>query len=295
MGTFDDITDASLTRPDGRTVAWTEWGDRDGRPLLRLPGTPGCRWSVRADRTPWIERNLRVLTTERPGFGRSTALPGRGFAEHADDLAALLDHVGVDRVHVVGGSGAAPHELMFCQRHPDRVLAATVLVGMAPVEDEEAARMIDLNQRARSHARAGDRDGLVALLAPVREAMLVDPLAAFRGVMDVAPPDDQAVMGDPGWQETFVRAATEALEGGVDGWVDESMALSGDWSEIDPSSITTSITWQHAASDVNCPQSAALRLVDDLPNARFVAWPHDAGHLYGYHHEGEILDELLAR
>jgi hypothetical protein len=31
-----------------------------------------------------------------------------------------------------------------------------------------------------------------------------------------------------------------------------------------------------------------------LPNGRLTVWP-DGGHFTGYHREGEILDELLAR
>ena len=125
-----------MTVRDGRTVAWTDWGDADGIPVLRVPGTPGCRWSVRVDRTPWAERGLRVVTTERPGFGASSRLPGRRFREHADDLAEVLDHLGLDRVHLTGGSGAAPHELALCQYHPDRVRAATVVAGIAPFRDD---------------------------------------------------------------------------------------------------------------------------------------------------------------
>ena len=66
----------------------------DGLPLLRVPGTPGCRYSLRADRTPWTQRHLRVITTERPGFGASSRLPGRRFREPADDMAAILDSLG---------------------------------------------------------------------------------------------------------------------------------------------------------------------------------------------------------
>ncbi|MDH3298935.1 MAG: hypothetical protein OES24_00340 [Acidimicrobiia bacterium] len=86
----DDLRDHRLTRPDGRIVAYSEWGDATDRTVLRVPGTPGSRFSVRADVEPWRVRNLRMITTERPGLGASTRLPGRGFNEHADDLAALL-------------------------------------------------------------------------------------------------------------------------------------------------------------------------------------------------------------
>ena len=295
MDPFAAYTDHRLTRPDGRVVAWTQWGEPGGMPLLRVPGTPGCRWAVRADTTPWAERGLRVITTERPGFGASTPLPGRGFLEHADDLAAILDHLGIAQVHMIGGSGSAPHELAFAQQYPDRVRAATILVGAAPLEENEIDSMIPLNQQSHRLCRAGDREGEAALLGPIREAILADPLAAFRGIMEHAPADDQAVMRDPDWQAVFGRAQTEALGATLDGWLDESMAMSQKWEEIVPEAITTSITWQHAAADANCPQSAARRLVGRLPNGRFIAWADDVGHLYGYHHEPEILDELLAR
>jgi pimeloyl-ACP methyl ester carboxylesterase len=293
MDAATEPRDASMRVRDGRTVAWTDWGDADGIPLLRVPGTPGCRWSVRADRAPWAERGLRVVTTERPGFGASSRLPGRRFREHADDLAEVLDHLGLDRVHLTGGSGAAPHELALCQYHPDRVVAATVVAGMAPFDDDEIDTMIPINAEVARLARAGRRDDVATVLAPHRDAMLSDPLGAFHSIMDTAPPEDLAVMADPTWQKGFARALLESLGAGLDGWVDEAMALDGLW-DVEPSSVPTSVTWYHAAEDRNCPVAAARRLVAQLPDARFVEWT-DAGHLTAYHLEGEILDELLAR
>src|SRR5947199_2968579 len=161
--TDDVVNEGSLTTPDGRTVAWTECGVPDGRVLLRMPGTPGSRWSIRADRTPWLERGLRVITTERPGFGASTPLPGRGYAQPSDDVAAVLDEFGIDDVALIGGSGGGPHVLAFCARHSDRVRAATVLVGASPLDDDEIDTMIDLNVQASRLARAGDVEALRAL------------------------------------------------------------------------------------------------------------------------------------
>jgi hypothetical protein len=88
-----DVRDHSMVVADGRVVAWTECGPVDGVPVLRMPGTPGCRWTLRADRSPWTQRSLRVITTQRPGFGASSRLAGRGFSEHADDVAKILDHL----------------------------------------------------------------------------------------------------------------------------------------------------------------------------------------------------------
>ena len=292
---LDGVRDGRLERPDGRTVAWAEFGPADGVPLLRVPGTPGSRYSMRADRSGWIERNLRAITTERPGFGASTRLPGRGFHQIADDLAAILDHLELDTVYVWGGSGAAPHELALAAQHPDRVRAMTILVGAAPFNDEEAQHMISANTEGYRLVKAGDIDGLRAFLQPLLEASVEDPIAAIHSIMDHAPDADRAVMADPKWQEGNVVATREAFRQGVDGWVDETVAIIQPWDDIDLSAVKTSITWWHAPSDANAPISAAQRLVDALPNARMVRFGDDEGHMAHYHRDGEILDELLAR
>ena len=110
------VRDGKLTRPDGRTLAWVEAGVPDGRPILRVPGTPGSRLQVRPDQSPWLDRGLRMILTERPGFGASTRHPGRSFLDHADDLAAILAELGLGRVPIMGGSGAGPYILAFAAR-----------------------------------------------------------------------------------------------------------------------------------------------------------------------------------
>jgi pimeloyl-ACP methyl ester carboxylesterase len=292
---LDDVRDRKLERPDGRVVAWSEFGDEDGLPLLRVPGTPGCRYSLRADRTPWMQRNLRVITTERPGFGASSRLPGRRFHEPADDMAAILDSLELGAVHITGASGSAPHQLAFAARHPDRVLAMTVLVGAAPPTNGEIAQMIGINAEAHRLVRKRDWQGLRRLMEPIRTAMLEDPNATHREIMERAPDADRDVMADPKYQAEFAISVKEALRAGLDGWIDEAIALASPWDDIDMAAVRTSVTWWHAPKDANAPLTAATRLVEQLPNARLVKFGEDEGHLAAYRREDEILDELLAR
>jgi pimeloyl-ACP methyl ester carboxylesterase len=288
-----DVSDHRLTRPDGRVVAWSESGVPGGRPILRVPGTPGSRLFLRADRTPWFERGLRVIMTERPGYGASTRLEGRGFVEHSDDTAAILDELGIDSLPTYGSSGASPHILDFAARHSGRVSAATILVGAAPLDAAEAAGMIDLNALEYRLFHEGRFDEIMRITEETREEILADPLASFRSIMASAPDDDRAILEDPAWQRGFVTGVTEALRQGPGGWYDEGLAIEGPWG-IDYGAIETDLTWWHSDGDRNAPLSAARRLVGQLPNARLRIWP-DAGHLTPYRYEPEVLDELLAR
>ena len=276
---------------DGRALAWAEYGPPSGRPVLRFQGTPASRFARHPHEDSYEKLNARVIEFDRPGYGASTRLPGRGFAAVADDAAELLDHLGLDAVHVTGQSGGGPHVLAFCARHPERVRAATVVVGAAPLEDEDIEGLIGLNRDAYQAARKG-WDAVHALLVPVREALIDDPLAAFRGVMDDAPPSDKEIMNDPDWQRVLIEDIREALRPNAEGWADEGLALMSDW-DFDPAAAGAHIVWWHGERDANAPLSAVRRLLEKMPNVELRTWT--GGHLESYRRHDEILSELLSR
>jgi pimeloyl-ACP methyl ester carboxylesterase len=235
---------------------------------------------------------VRVIVFDRPGYGASSRLPGRGISVVADDAAELLDHLGLDVVPVSGGSGGGPHVLALAARHAERVHAATVVVGAAPLEEADLEGMIQLNRDGWYAAREG-WEAVYALLAPKREEMLADPLSGIRAVMDAAPASDKAVMDDPAWQRVFVEDVTEAFRPGAEGWADEGMALLLPW-DFDPGNVQCSMTWWHGAHDANAPIAAVRRLLDEMSGVDLRVWT-EAGHLEPYHRHDEILAELLAR
>src|SRR5262249_53766823 len=211
---FRVVSDGFLELRDGRRLAWREYGPPAGRPVLRFQGTPGSRFSRHAHEDSYERLDVRVVVFDRPGYGASTRLPGRGISVVADDAAELLDHLGLDVVHAIGGSGGGPPVLAVAVKHPSPRRAATVVVGGTPLEEEEDIEgLIELN-RAAWHAAHESWDALYALLAPVREHILADPLAGFRGTMEAAPASDQAVLNDPDWQRVFVEDVTEAFRPG---------------------------------------------------------------------------------
>lgn len=284
--------DATMTLRDGRTLAWHEWGVPDGEACLWLQGTPGSR----LDRTPhpehWERHGVRVLMADRPGFGRSTRAPGARLHDIADDLLQLLDHLGIDRTRVIGASGGGPHALALCASAPARIQAATIVVGLAPLTDEDLTTMIPVNTEGTRRARKGWHS-VYELVAAQREVMVADPLAAFQGLMATAPPSDRETMADPAWQEVFVVGMTEALRQGAEGWADESMRLFGEW-DLQPEDVPVPVVWWHGTSDANAPLQAVERFTARMASVDLRLWD-GGGHLEGYRHEDEILTDLLAR
>jgi pimeloyl-ACP methyl ester carboxylesterase len=286
------VSDGRLTLRDGRTLAWKEYGRADGKPVLQFQGTPGSRFSRHAHEDLYDRLGVRLIVFDRPGYGASSRLPQRGIAVIADDAAELLDHLGLGAVHTSGGSGGGPHVLAFAARHPERTQAVTVIVGGTPLEEEDVAGLIQIN-RDGWYAAHESWQALYDLLAPLRDEVLKDPLAGFKGLMEAAPPSDKAVMEDPEWQRVLVESVTEAFRPGAEGWVDEGMALTRDW-DFDVAEVRCSVTWWHGDHDANAPLAPVHRLIERMPGVDLRVWT-DAGHLEPYHRHEEILGELLSR
>lgn len=290
--TEDGVTyeDGRLELSDRRTLAWRWWGEPGATPILRLQGTPGSRLYRHPKAAVQKDVGVRYLLADRPGYGGSTRLPGRGVAVIGDDLVALLDHHRLERVPVMGTSGGGPHALAVAAKHPDRISAVSVIVGAAPLEPDEVSRLVGVNAAGYAAAEQG-WESLNKLLTEVRDRLLGDE--GMAGVLSDAPATDLAIMQDPTWQRTSRANTAEALKQSAEGWTDESMALHADW-DFDPGLVQASVTWWAGDSDKNAPLSAAKRAAARLPKVDLRVW-HDEGHFASLTHEAEIVRELLSR
>ena len=282
--------DGVLNLRDGRELAWRWWGDPGGTPVMRFQGMPSSRLDRSPNSSVQLELGVRYLQADRPGSGGSTRKPGHGIADLADDFADLLDMCGLERVPVIGHSAGGPHALALAARYPDRVQAVTVVAGAAPLTQEEAKGLVELNAKGYAAKQRGWED-VHQLLSAAREQMLIDNdlTAAMKG----APPDDQEVMARPAVRRSSSADLEEALRQGAEGWADESFANRGEW-DFDPADIGASVTWWHGDADKNAPLSAARRTVARIPKAVLRIWRGE-GHAGFNAHEGEVLTELLRR
>ncbi|MFC5676930.1 alpha/beta fold hydrolase [Aeromicrobium endophyticum] len=254
--------------------------------MIQLHGTPGGRLVGATEEERLVRQGLRLITPERPGYGASDPRPGRTVVDDADDVVAVMDACQVDRAVVIGGSGGGPHALAMGAAAPDRVLAVGVLVGATPsLLPDEVELLVGVNRQVHEHRT--DPAALRQLLGPVREAILRDGLASV--VPDAAEADREKIIARAAESERAVRSA---LDRGVEGMVDDYVALWGKPWGFELSSVAAPVVWAHGLQDHFVPHAAAARTAAHLPDCRFVTWS-DAGHIPSPELVGEFRVAVL--
>jgi pimeloyl-ACP methyl ester carboxylesterase len=125
-----------VATPDGGQVCFGgEWGVADGVPVFSMHGTPGCRL-LGAKRielgfeTLLAELGIRLITYDRPGYGRSDRQPGRSVAPTTDHVSAIADKLRIDRFAVVGDSSGSAHALAVAALLAGRVVRVACTAPM---------------------------------------------------------------------------------------------------------------------------------------------------------------------
>lgn len=253
---------------DGRRLAVKVSGNPEGRPVFLLHGTPGSRLGPFPRGRVLYELGVRLITFDRPGYGRSDRLERRRVADVAADVAAIADDLGLDQFAVLGRSGGGPHALACAALLPGRVTRAAVLVGLAPLTAEGLdwfAGMSDSNVGEYTAATAG-RESLVASLGLAARGIKADPASLVTAISGEMPESDQRVVADAGIRAMLVRNYAEALRISADGWIDDILAFCSPWG-FDLSDIGIPVLLWHGENDVFSPVSHSHWLAGQIPGA----------------------------
>jgi 3-oxoadipate enol-lactonase len=151
------LVSASMkTRIGDRELAYERYGS--GKPIVLLHAFPfdGCMWR---DAGQALGEFCRVIVPDMRGFGASDLGPGEpSIADMADDVAALLDSLGMSQATVGGLSMGGYVALAFASRHPRR-LERLILADTRAAADSDKARA------GRADALAlVEREGVAALV-----------------------------------------------------------------------------------------------------------------------------------
>lgn len=165
--------------PDGQL--YYEAGG-SGEVLVLVHGNAGDlrHWDLQVED---LRRHYQVVRYDVRGFGRSTVPQAGHPYSNFDDLAALLDHLGVTRAHVAGWSMGSGIVIDFSLAYPDRTISV-ISVGpwvngyTSATASEFFADVAHVREVAKSDVRAAAVAAWMA--APFFSKTIVEPAAGER-------------------------------------------------------------------------------------------------------------------
>lgn len=261
--------------PDGRTLGYAEQGDPDGRTVVLVHGHPNSRVFGALFDELGRDLGVHIVAPDRPGLGVSDPLPGRTFADWADDVAALLSALDCDSAPILGVSAGGPFALACGAHAPERVERLGLLCPVGPnsvlgLSDRlpfvlgvtlPATWRLDVYRRYR--AAATDPASFLAASATER----VEPDATL-------------------WESDFGHALlVGTLEGcrqGLDGYARDAKLLCSAW-DFDPGEVSVPTMLRHGEPDEMVPVEMGRALAVAIPDV-------DAEFVEGLGHLGVIAD-----
>jgi pimeloyl-ACP methyl ester carboxylesterase len=232
------------------------------------------------------EPGFFVIRYDNRDAGRSTILPSRpptipeiatGRAEApyrledmADDAARLLDHLGIERAHIVGASMGGMIAQDFALSHRDRTNSLASI--MSTTGDRQVGRPTDAAMAVLMTAPPSDRDGYVE--ATVRG----------RGVIGTQPPDVQRTrdLAERAYDRGFHPDGTARQIAAIAVAEDRTPQLA---------SIEVPTVVIHGSEDPLITRSGGEATAAAIPGARLVVID-GMGHDMPLHHLDRIADAI---
>ena len=133
-------------------IRYLDWGG-NGSPVLALHGLASSgHWYERV--AARLSPGYRIIAPDQRGHGRTTQAPsGYDWQTMAQDLVGLLDHLGLDRVAVLGHSWGGHVATNLAARFPQRVSRLVLIDG-----GFQNGRLLPDATEATFRARFGPRD-----------------------------------------------------------------------------------------------------------------------------------------
>jgi pimeloyl-ACP methyl ester carboxylesterase len=133
MPALDGVEHRYVDLGDGVTIHVAEAGPAEGPPVMLVHGFPENWWEWREMITPLAADGYRVLCPDLRGSGWSSA-PRSSYTktEMAEDLAAVLDRLGIASVRLVAHDWGGPVAFIMMLRHPEKVTGFFGVNTVAP-------------------------------------------------------------------------------------------------------------------------------------------------------------------
>ena len=252
---------------DGGHIAYDEYGDPAGTPVLFCHGWPSSRSMAQLTDDAARQLRLRIISPDRPGISGSSFKAERKLAEWPDIVTTLTRQLGLERFRVLAISGGAPYAFITGSALPDSVQAIAVVSGAPPIAelaDHEGLWRIHrwmLQVHARNPAVMRGLFRVARPIACLRMSLRYRPF--LRLVLQKM---DAEALRDQGAFEACFESSREAWRASLEGVMADAEIYAQPWG-FRLEEVTVPVRVWHGTKD----RTFSFRLAEDiarrLPNS----------------------------
>ncbi len=171
------ILSSGFVESGGEQIYYESVGTGDALVLSHGLGGNHAIWY---QQVPEFAKRYRVITWDQRGFGRSTNTKNEtGPAVAGDDLRAVLDHLHINRAHLVGQSMGGWAVMGFALAHPERVQSLVLADTLGGIYTSEAEKHFDAYIRTAAGSPPPDKLPITQHPAIGEQLGPQDPAKAF--------------------------------------------------------------------------------------------------------------------
>ncbi|WDY55977.1 alpha/beta fold hydrolase [Pseudomonas sp. PSKL.D1] len=122
-----------VTTNDGVEIFYKDWGPSDAPVVWFHHGWPLSADDWDAQMLFFLAQGYRVIAHDRRGHGRSSQVwNGHDMDHYADDVAAVVKHLGIKQAVHVGHSTGGGEVIHYCARYSNERVAKAVIIAAVP-------------------------------------------------------------------------------------------------------------------------------------------------------------------
>jgi pimeloyl-ACP methyl ester carboxylesterase len=289
------LRDEIFIRGNGERVAFSEYGDTNGEPVMFCHGWPSSRLMAQFTHDAARKLGVRIISPDRPGIADSSFVAKRRLVDWAPLVTELAGFLKLERFRVLGISGGAPYAYALAWAMPERVRAVAVVSG--------APNIAELN----------DHSGLLALY---RWLMFADqrlpaPLCRFgfrlaRPFLSLRPPrrsrpwllkflqpcDADSLRDELAFEACF-ESQRRAWKTSAEGVLADAQLFAQPWG-FSLSKLRVPVRLWHGDSDRSFSLGVAREMAEKIPHCSLRVIERAGHYSVPIRHIREILADLIA-
>jgi len=217
----------TVALPDGRELAYEEYGDPAGFPVLSFHGGLSSRLDAAPAHGAAVAKGVRLVSPDRPGLGLSTYQPGRRLTDWPADVERLADALGIGTFAVMGWSAGGAYAAVCAAEMHGRVTAAALLSSAVPLDLYGTMR--GLTSEDRTLLLLARRAPWLASAVMKVSILSTSNARLLRAAMRSFPPADRSILTEWGTPDHALAFVREAVRQGTEGCVQDYRIFGDPW------------------------------------------------------------------